>query len=1189
MQEIGPIASAGIGDFFAENLGQIRDGDIRYYIALGAMHVGFGPGYVLVRLLDRRDETSGPGGLPHVLLSDSPISPSIASAIVRLGFEGANSVVPIGRGELPHRSHFFLGSDPTKWRTDVRSYQEVFYEELYDGVDLLYRTERGSLKYEFLVRPGSDPSKIRVSYAGVEGMTVGANGDLEVRTEVGEIRDSAPLCTQEQRPVPCAFELRDAGASVGLSANWDRSLPLRIDPLVFCTYVGAGGVDDSRRMAVDAEGNVYLAGFTDSVDFPVAPGLDSTLNGTWDAFVAKLDATGRFLRYATYLGGSGSDYGFFDIAIDSLGQAYIVGSTESKDFPVTPDAFDASENGTWDAFLARLDPAGKLAYGTYVGGSTWDYGNALAVDPLGDVIVAGETGSPDFPTTAGAFDTSPNGERDIFVLRLGQTGSLQYGTLLGGTERDFVLDIDLDPLGSVLVAGYTVSMDFPTSPFAHDRTYGGGFVDGFAAKVTPDGSRLQFGTYLGGVSSESATGIRAGPGGTAYVVGSTGSRDFPTTPGAYDRVLSGSDTFVAELSEFGGLVFSTLLGVSANTYGESIDVDAAGNAYVVGTTDSAGFPTTPDAFDRTCGTDGACNYDGVRRFFDASLTKLSSDGSAVLYATFLGGSDAEWGMAVVLESPRRVVVSGVTWSPDFPTTPDAFDTSANGEYDSFVVNLDFGGANTPPTLSWDGSPGFEADGVNPELGTTRDVFTYSVLYSDADDDAPAVIDLIVERPLGSTWRTIPMTFRRWAGTPGDFAGGASFVAETTLPAGTDYWYRFRASDSLASATGAPTGPLDAPDVIADDPPTAIAVVSSSPAWRGAPLSFDASGSYDDFGIVAYEWDFGDGAAGTGPIVQHSYTLLGTYTATLTIWDLAIQSDTDSLTIEIVNRAPSANAGPHRTGEKHLSVTLDGTGSSDPDEDPLAFAWSQVSGPIVSLDHADRATPTFTPTEKGVYTFRLSVTDGWGGQGDDLVNVTIVNRPPVAVLAANVSLATVGTLVSFVGTGSYDPDGTVVGYAFDFGDTASEGGSAATRVHAYTRAGTYTVTMTVTDNDGDTGVAHLSVNVRPVEGTSGGTTAGTEMNWKPLVAAVFAAALAIVGAVSSRRRPWRRGTTRTAAAQAFALTALPFVVAEAATAVVSFFTGLLAIPPSLGAGTAVDLTIVVAGLAVTVFRSRKPQG
>jgi hypothetical protein len=434
-----------------------------------------------------------------------------------------------------------------------------------------------------------------------------------------------------------------------------------------------------------------VTGQTNSFNFPVTPGAFQTESKDFrDAFVAKLNAGGSALDYSTYLGGIQLDVAT-GIAVDGAGDAYVTGRTESRDFPTTPGAFQTLGNGLDDAFVTELNPSGSaLVYSTYLTGSRGSSGRGIVVDAGGHAFVTGTTASNDFPTTPGAFQTvnkgGANGGGDAFVVKFNPAGSaLEYGTFLGGSGFDDGNAIAVDPTGNAYVAGNTGSADFPATAGAFDTTYNGGgsFGDAFIAKLNPAGSALAYASYLGGTDDDYGYGVAVDGAGHAYVTGQTLSPGYPTTPGAFQTTYGGGifDAFVTQMSADGSsLVYSTFLGGSDWDGGAGIAVDAAGHAFVTGQTKSTDFPTTPGAFEGTAGGD-----------FDAFLAELNTSGGSLVYGTYLGAPYKDFGYAVALDGSGSVYLAGATQSPNFPTTPGAFQTHYGGgdQYggDAFVTKF----------------------------------------------------------------------------------------------------------------------------------------------------------------------------------------------------------------------------------------------------------------------------------------------------------------------------------------------------------------------------------------------------------------------------------------------------------------------------------------------------------------------
>ncbi|MEP6910697.1 MAG: SBBP repeat-containing protein [Actinomycetota bacterium] len=631
---------------------------------------------------------------------------------LRLRFPGADPDVRISASRRASgKVNYLIGYDPADWRTNLPTYGELVYHDLWPGIDLRFRGEHGQLKYEFLVKPGADAGAIRLAYRGVERLSLDKRGNLQLGTALGRLTDSRPVSYQElaarRMPVASRFVVaRDRNAYRFAVGAYDRSRPLVVDPgLVYSTYLGG-----SDGIAVDGAGFAYVTGSADA-GFPTTAGaFDRDFNGgSSDAFVAKLNAAGSELLYSTFLGGTDYDASS-GIAVDGAGDAYITGTTDSADFPVTLGAFDTSYN-RYDAFVSKLNADGSnLLYSTFLGGGSPEgRGSRIAIDGAGNAYVTGTTTSPDFPTTPGAFDTSLNGSPlwycvvDAFVSKLNATGSeLLYSTYLGGSCSEPHADIAVDGAGDAYVTGSTESDDFPITAGAFDTSPDVG-TDAFVTKLNAAGSDLLYSTFLAGSGSDSGDGIAVDGAGSAYVTGSTASSDFPTTPGVIDTENNGLDAFVTKLNVAGsGLLYSTYLGgsgflsASGSDAGFGIAVDGAGAAYVTGRTGSADFPTTPGAFDSSLNGGGSGYLNNGDD--DAFVTKLNAAASKTLYSTYLGGTASDGGIGLAVDSSGDAYITGVTLSADFPTTAGAFDLSYNGgpDGDRFAAKLDPRAPPPPP-------------------------------------------------------------------------------------------------------------------------------------------------------------------------------------------------------------------------------------------------------------------------------------------------------------------------------------------------------------------------------------------------------------------------------------------------------------------------------------------------------------
>ncbi len=368
--------------------------------------------------------------------------------------------------------------------------------------------------------------------------------------------------------------------------------------LVYSTYIGGSGTERAEGVAIDATGNAYITGYTDSTNFPTTLGAISTANkGASDAFVVKLNASGNALVYSTYIGGTGNDYAR-DITVDAAGNAYIIGNTASTNFPTTVGVVSTALSGTDDSFVTKINATGTaISYSTYLGGSNSDYARKVRVDTTGNAYIAGYTSSGNFPTTFGAYTTAMSGSSDGFITKLNTTGALVYSTYLGGTGDEYLRGLYLASDNSVYVTGQTASSNFPCTVNAYNSSLSGS-SDAFVTRLNPSGNALVFSTLLRGTSDDNGQGVAVDTAGNIYLSGVTYSTDFPTTPGTFDFSPNGnSDTYVVKMNPTAtDLIFSTYLGGSGVDAVKGISLDAAGNAYVAGQTASSDFPKTTGAY-----------------------------------------------------------------------------------------------------------------------------------------------------------------------------------------------------------------------------------------------------------------------------------------------------------------------------------------------------------------------------------------------------------------------------------------------------------------------------------------------------------------------------------------------------------------------------------------------------------------
>jgi hypothetical protein len=447
--------------------------------------------------------------------------------------------------------------------------------------------------------------------------------------------------------------------------------------------------------------------------------------GGWGIEVGSYDPTQLLvidpLVYSTYIGGSGYEVGY-GIAVDGSGNAYVTGYTRSTDYDVTPGAFQTTNGGLADIFVTKLNATGTaLVYSTYIGGSGYDGGYGIAVDGSGNAYVTGLTDSPDYDVTSGAFQTTNGGNVDVFVTKLNATGTaLVYSTYIGGSRDEAGRGIAVDGSGNAYVTGWTRSPDYDVTPGAFQTTHGGGY-DVFVTRLNATGTALVYSTYIGGIYDDEGYSIAVDGSGNAYVTGATDSPDYDVTPGAFQTTNGGGsgDVFVTRLNATGtALVYSTYIGGSGFEVGRGIAVDGSGNAYVTGPTSSTDYDVTPGAFQTTKGG-GA----------DVFVTKLNAAGTALVYSTYIGGSDDDYGDAIAVDGSGNAYVAGITYSTDYDVTPGAFQTTKGGGVDVFVTKLNATGT----ALVYSTYIGGSADEVGYGIAVDGSGNAYVTGYTESTD------------------------------------------------------------------------------------------------------------------------------------------------------------------------------------------------------------------------------------------------------------------------------------------------------------------------------------------------------------------------------------------------------------------------------------------------------------------------
>jgi Beta-propeller repeat len=683
---------------------------------------------------------------------------------LRITFTGAKpGVKPQGEAASYPVSYYLASS--RFWHSGVR-WERVRYREIYPGIDLVLVTNAGQLEYKFEIRPEADPGRIRIRYHGAT-VRLNQHGDLVIRAGRNQIRQRRAFAFQgafqgdnvETRTVQCSYHLKQNRVTLRLG-RYDRRRTLIIDPVLnFSTYLGGLGYDVINALAADSAGDIYVTGATSSTS--LLPGSTPSVRASRAVWVAKLNSSGTQLLYLVYLGGSGNDSGT-GIAVDPLGNSYVTGTTTSTDFPTTSGAFSTKSAGPQEAFVAKIGSIGQVQYSTYLGGGS-DAGSAIAVDNTGAVYVAGQTASVSFPTTAGAIKTSyQGGLSDCYVSKLNVAGSsLLYSTFLGGSALDLCTGIAIDTSGDAYVTGTTYSTNFPTQLALQSNLTG--TASAFVAEINATGSALLYSTYLGGSVVDNGNAIAVDSSGSAYIVGSTASPDFPTTTGAAQTVLEGLyNAFVSKLAPGGnGFSYSTLIGGAGSDSATAVAIDSLGQAVAGGFTTSSNFPAV-NAIQAA--------FQGTR---DAFASVVSASGSSLVFSSYFGGSGDDRAFAVAALPNYNLALGGLTNSTNFPTAA-AFQSSFGGTYDGFVLSAQYETVvTTPPPAP---APASVSPGAG--IGTTQ---TFTLTFEDPNGYANlSVVDVLINNFLNGIGACY------LAFVPSGASSGSVFLVDNAGDAGGPY-------------------------------------------------------------------------------------------------------------------------------------------------------------------------------------------------------------------------------------------------------------------------------------------------------------------------------------------------------------------------------------------------------------------
>ncbi len=661
-----PLPTPNSAIRFTRNCGQIADTDgkprpeILYTADAQGARLYFtsrGVSFAFTRAEQYMKPISEAAGKPFADFEDREDLPATV-AVYRMDmlFEGANPFPRVkAEEELQGYSNYYLAHCPDGV-IYVKSYGRLIYEDIYENIDLVYRVSQGRLKYEFVVRPGGDASDIRLRYDGASAIIEDRKGGLEIRTPLGSINEDAPYTFQGDVEVASAFVAE--GGSVRFEiGSYDAAMPLVIDP--WATFCGGSAWDMFLDVVCDGAGNVYAEGQTESQNFPIVNGYQTSIGGGSDIMVVKYSPGGS-LVWSTYYGGSGEDCMSWGpplgtdakMAVDGSGNSYIATITKSSNFPVSMNAFQSIYGGgDGDCAMVILNSSGLRQWATYYGGSGYDLALAITVDANGNFVFTGLTRSADFPLLNAYQTTLATPGADAFIVKFNFQYQRSWSTYLGGSGDDVVFDAAIDAVGNIFVGGQG-GPGFPTTPGCFQPTYAG-YYDAFICKFSDTGS-LQWSTLYGGSSLDQCVAICLDASGDVYAAGVTYSSNFPVLNGYQNTFQGGAnDCFIIKFSSRGFRYFGSFFGGSASDEACSIEVDGTGHIYVAGYTESWNLPIL-NGYQAALGG----NKDGFAARFTPTLQLTGS--------TYCGGNADDIAMGLALGQSGDVVLGGGTGSSNFP-------------------------------------------------------------------------------------------------------------------------------------------------------------------------------------------------------------------------------------------------------------------------------------------------------------------------------------------------------------------------------------------------------------------------------------------------------------------------------------------------------------------------------------------
>ena len=945
----------------------------------------------------------------------------------------------------PAVSNYFYGNNPDNWATDVPSFAEVSYQQIYAGIDMRLYSQNEHMKYDFIVKPNADTRQIQLKYEGIDQLFLDKDGNLHIINSVNNIIDQAPIVFQyvagQEKRVPCRFVLKGQTVGFEFPQGYDHSKELIIDPsLIFASYSGSTADNWGMTATYDNGGNLYAAGVVFGAGYPTTLGAyDISFNGSMtDIGVSKFNPSGSSLLYSTYIGGSRTELPH-SLVVNAAGQLVILGTTSSANFPATAGAYDNAFNGGTavsvsgieyssgsDIVVVVVNAAGNgLVGSTYIGGSQNDGLNTSAqlrynyadeargeifTDAQDNIYVASCTNSSNFPTI-NAFQANKSNDQDACIFKLSpDVSTLLWSSFLGGTADDAAYSVKINGAGEAYVSGGTRSNTFPTTAGVLHSNYMGGNADGFLAKISSTGNQLLACTYLGTSQYDQAFFVELDDENRVYTVGQTGG-NYPVTAGVYSNSNSGQ--FVHCLNNnFTSTLFSTTFGNGngePNISPSAFLVDICNRIYVSGWgTSESGFGMPP-----TFGTTGLpTTSDAIQPFTDGNdfyFILLGEDAATLEYATYFGASGGgpehvDGGTSRFDKQGQiyQAVCAGCGGYNTFPTTPGAWSNTNNGgNCNMGVIKFDF---DPPITLA--------SAAVYP---SAIGCLPYTVTFADASINAT---DYYWELSTGYT--TTEQSF--------DYTFDQAGIYYFTLISSNDQ------TCNIADTTGSIITVIDPNSFVANFTTDANCETFTVTASSGIPYS-------------SHVWQFGDGTVLTGDPATHTFSGPGIYQITHIISPTLPNCGTGDTVTQTVNITPPVLAGfsaSDTLGCIPMSVQFNNQSTN-----ATAFQWDLGNGQT-----STEANPIATYPTPGTYTVSLTAINPQSCNGSDIYTYHITALDTIIFADFNYLLPGPCDPLSVQFGTSLPPQLT---YEWDFGDGHTATGVSAP-ANLYDEPGTYTVRL-----------------------------------------------------------------------------------------------------------------------------------